>query len=46
MLFGTFWNFVPPNIFNPVLVESADMKPAQMDGQLNILYTLSETHFV
>lgn len=35
-LFGTFWNFVFPNIFNPQLVDSTDVEPEDAEGQLYI----------
>ena len=36
LLFGTFWNLFL-NIFDPWLVESTDVEPANMEGLLYIM---------
>ena len=33
LLFGTFWNFFFPNIFDPWLVKSVDSEPMYMEGR-------------
>ena len=34
LLFETFWNFFSSNIFDPLLVESVDAEPEDIESQL------------
>ena len=44
--FGTFWTFFFLSIFDPHLVESADVEPAGAEGRLYILLTQGKHIFV